>query len=236
MPNETNNLYDDLKKLIEDSRNRELECRAYLKYARDLLVDVTTASFYDEEKEYRGHSGDSDYLVVCRVIDGAGIEEIKSYIWEVKAPQCCLFEYDTKNRVKPTKEYISAENQLLHYYEESKGSTQFRNEFRITHPENVKLGGLIIGSKKTWVKGKKYDSSTSSRLFRRALDLRRMYLYGNSGIKIIVWDRILDYFLEKETMHPADVKLKSSISIPQSDYSFVSSSGSIISSIKNTDE
>lgn len=225
MANETANLHDALGALICNTKNKELECRAYLKYVRDLLVDVTTATFLEEVEEYRGHSGDSDYLIVCRVVDAAGIEANKAYLWEVKAPQCFLFEHDTKNRVKPTEEFIYAENQLLHYYEESRGSTQFRDEFRITHPDDVKLGGLIIGSKKTRVRGGNYDVSTLDRLYKRALELRRRYLYGNSGIKVIIWDHFLDYLKKQEAPTPSSEVFTSSISIPEPNYTIVSSGG-----------
>jgi hypothetical protein len=225
MANETENLHDALEALICDEKNKELECRAYLKYARDLLVDVTTATFLEEAEEYRGHSGNSDYLIVCRAVDAAGIETNKAYLWEVKAPQCFLFEHDTNNRVRPTKEFISAENQLLHYYEESRGSTQFRDEFRITHPDDVKLGGLIIGSKRTWVRGGNYDASTLARLYKRALDLRRRYLYGNSGIKVMIWDHFLDYLKKQEAPKPSGKVFNTSISIPEPNYTIVNSGG-----------
>ena len=223
MANEISDIHKELKILIDDTSNKELECRAYLKYARDLLVDVTTATYLDEAEEYRGHSGDSDYLIVCQAKDEAGIDSNKAYIWEIKAPQCYLFEQDTQNRVRPTKEYISAENQLLHYYEESKGSTQFREEFNITHPEDVKLGGLIIGCKRTWVKSPDYSQSKLAKLYRRALDLRRRHLYGRSGIKVMIWDHILDYLRPEELPIKFHAEFRKAIKIPNPNYTVVSS-------------
>ena len=205
------NLHAELKALIEGAGNKELECRKYLPYAKELLVKVTTKEFLSEADEYRGHSGDSDYIVVCKACDEAGIESNHAYIWEVKAPQCYVFEQDTMNRVKPTKDFISAENQLLHYYEESKGSDQFRAEFGITHPENVKLGGIVIGSKKTLVKSSDYLEDLIIRLYTRALDLRRRYLYGHSGVKVIIWDTILDHLLESPPASKVVVQPKSTI-------------------------
>ena len=207
------NLHAELKVLIESESNKELECRKYLPYARELLVKVTTKEFLFEADEYRGHSGDSDYIIGCKACDEAGIKSNQAYIWEIKAPQCYIFEQDTKNRVKPTKEFISAENQLLHYYEESKGSNQFRSEFEITHPEHVKLGGIVIGSKKTLVKSTAYTEDLKSRLYTRALDLRRLYLYGHNGIKIIIWDTILDHLLETTPASKEFVKPEGTITI-----------------------
>jgi len=223
MINENKKLHDELKALISDQNNKEKECRHYLYYVRDLLVDVTSATFLDEAEEYRGHSGDSDYLIVCRAVEESGIESNKAYLWEVKAPQVYLFESDTKNRVKPTKEFISAENQLLHYFEESKGSTQFREEFNIIHPDDVKLGGLIIGSKKTWVKGGDYDEPTLNRLYKRALNLRTRYLYGHSGLKVMIWDHILRYFEKEEPPKPSGEFFRGPISIPSPNYTIVNS-------------
>jgi len=228
MKNKVEYSCDNLRILMDDIKNQELACRKYLRIARDLLIDVSTAFFFDEAEEYRGHSGDSDYIVICKALDPAGIEANKAYIWEVKAPQCYLFEYDTMNRVRPTKEFISAENQLLHYYEESKGSIQFRDEFKITHPENVKIGGLIIGSKRAWVKSTKYNENISEKLFKRALELRRMYLYGNSGIKVIIWDHIYDFLLKKVPPVQYENRLDRDFSILSPDYLVVSSSGSVI--------
>lgn len=225
MTNEVGGIYKDLEILIGDTHNKELECRAYLKHARDLLVDVTTATYIDEAEEYRGHSGDSDYLIVCKAKDEAGLDSNKAYLWEVKAPQCYLFEQDTQNRVRPTKEFISAENQLLHYYEESKGSTQFREEFNITHPEDVKLGGIIIGCKGTWVKSRDYDQSKLERLYRRAIDLRRRHLYGRSGIKVMIWDHILDYLKPEEPIFKVEAEFGEAITIPKPNYTAVSSGG-----------
>lgn len=187
-------VHGELEALISDSKNKEKECRRYLRYVRDLLVDVTSATFLDEAEEYRGHSGDSDYIIVCRALEESGIESNKAYIWEAKAPQVYLFQQDTNNRVKPTKQFVSAENQLLHYYEECRGSEQFREEFGITHGDDVRLGGLIIGSRATWVKGSDYDETTLDRLYKKALNLRTRYLYGHSGIKVMIWDHILQVF------------------------------------------
>ncbi len=108
----TGHLHDELKALIDSDQHRELECRRYLKHAAGLLIDQTSHAIVHETSEYRGHTGNSDYVIVCRVRDVAGGgESVKAYLWEVKAPQCYLFQFDTMNRVRPTAELISAENQ-----------------------------------------------------------------------------------------------------------------------------
>ena len=39
MANEIGDIYKELEIVIDDTNNKELECRVYLKYARDLLVE-----------------------------------------------------------------------------------------------------------------------------------------------------------------------------------------------------
>ncbi len=220
------NLHAELSALIEDENHKEEECRQYLSHVRYLLVDVTSAEYVDEAEEYRGHSGDSDYLIVCSAIEGSGIKANIAYLWEAKAPQVYIFEHDTKNRVRPTKDFISAENQLLHYYEDCKGSDSFKEEFNITHRDNVRLGGIIIGSEKTWVKSKKYDDRQKEALYTRAINLRRRVLYGSSGIKVMTWDHILRFLAPREPLDRSpQAELPEPISIDRPNYTIVEGSG-----------
>ena len=209
---DTSDLCTELQAFISDIDHKEFECKEFLTHARDILVKATPSRYIDQESEYRGHTGDSDYLVVCATLDEAGQECIEAYVWEAKAPQCFLFEPDTKTRVRPTKEFVSAENQLLHYFDELQGSEQFREEFNITHHENIKLGGIIIGSRNRLVKSNSYSVSQTTRLFKRALNLRKRYLYGQSGIKVMTWDDILDYLKGGGPAQRQDVK-QGSVSI-----------------------
>lgn len=209
---DTSDLCTELQAFISDIDHKEFECKEFLTHARDILVKATPSRYIDQESEYRGHTGDSDYLVVCATLDEAGQECIEAYVWEAKAPQCFLFEPDTKTRVRPTKEFVSAENQLLHYFDELQGSEQFREEFNITHHENIKLGGIIIGSRNKLVKSNSYSVSQTTRLFKRALNLRKRYLYGQSGIKVMTWDDILDYLKGGGPAQRQDVK-QGSVSI-----------------------
>jgi hypothetical protein len=189
--------YEALRKLVErDDCQNEVDCRQYLKYAQHLFVTETPKAFLTRDEEYRGNSGDSDLIVTCRVQDGVGQEAIRAYVWEVKAPQSHLFEFDTKNRVKPSAAYVSAENQLLHYYDELFGSDQFLREHHIADRHNVMLGGILIGRDNTSVKQtnkNSYDPATEKKLFARALRLRVQHLYGHVGIRVLTWDTILDH-------------------------------------------
>jgi hypothetical protein len=183
--------------LIESENKTELECKAFLKFSRDLLVKTTPYRFVEEKEEYINHLGISDYLIVCDAKDTTGIVARQAYIWETKAPQCFLFEADTANRVMPTKDFISAENQLLHYYDECRESGVFRTEFGILEPKDIILGGIIIGSQKRKVKTTKefnYSPIEIDKLFKKALNLRKTYLYGHpNGIQVILWDTIFEF-------------------------------------------
>jgi hypothetical protein len=185
-------IFKKLQGFISDSNNKELECRDYLQYAKGALVSDTVIEFVYVEKERRGNSGDSDYIVSCKVCDEIGVEAVKAYIWELKAPQCYIFEKDTENRLRPTKELVQAENQLLHYYHENKGSEQFKNDFGVSHSDNVLFGGIIIGCHARRIKGD-YPEEKKNKLFEKALMIRKKYIYDPLHIRIVHWDYILDF-------------------------------------------
>ncbi|MEH6626144.1 MAG: hypothetical protein V7739_06865 [Motiliproteus sp.] len=220
------NPHDELTHLINETGNKELECREFVSLSRELFVQNTAATnILHEESEYRGHTGDSDLIVICEQSSG-GINTRQAYVWEIKAPQCYLFEKCNNNRVRPTADFIKAENQLLHYYEELK-STQFVSEFGLNHPENVKLGGILIGNTNTLVRGS-YDTSTSLRLYTRAHELRQRYLYGHSNIKIMIWNDVLDYLKVAEPITKSSEGYMESISLSSgSKGDIFSSEGSI---------
>lgn len=181
-----------LKSLIYNDNNKELECREFLHYAKQLLMKETVLNFEYVEKEYRGHSGDSDYVISGTVRLPTGVECVHAYIWELKAPQCYIFEKDTENRLRPTKELIHAENQLLHYHYENKGNAQFRQQFGITHPDHVLIGGIIIGSRRTWVKGD-FENDKKIKLYQLASQIRKIYFYDHFGLKLMTWDSVLEH-------------------------------------------
>jgi len=191
MPETNDGYYTELLSLIQAGENKELECREFLHFVKDALVRESVVDFVYVEKERRGTSGDSDYIISCKVRDETGVESIKAYIWELKAPQCYVYEKDTENRVRPTKELIQAENQLLHYYHEHRGSEQFRNEFGVTHSDNVLFGGIIIGCHDRRVRGS-YEEEKKRRLFEKALMIRKKYIYDPLHVRILHWDYVLD--------------------------------------------
>lgn len=200
-------LYAGLKELIDSPVNQEIPCRAFLRYVPEFLCRDTVIDYVYKEEEYRGNTGDSDYIISGRIRDFASIECIRAYVWEIKAPQCYIFEKDTENRLKPSRDLIQAENQLLHYFHENKGSELFRETFKVTHSDNVKFGGIIIGCNKNRIRGEFRDAEKANLLFQKALHIRSHYFYDSFGIRLMTWDTILDSlnsekFINKKSDNP----------------------------------
>ncbi len=181
-----------LAALIDADDFKERECRDFLKYAKAALVNDNVIEFLYVEQERRGYAGDSDYVFSCRIKHGAGAEYVRAYIWELKAPQCYIFEKDTEHRLRPTKELIDAENKLLNYYHEHKGSELFRNTFRVTQSTDIRLGGIIIGCNNRRVQGD-YEMAMKNKLYQDALTIRQTYLYDPAQFKIVNWNFIHDF-------------------------------------------
>jgi uncharacterized protein with HEPN domain len=166
--------------------------------------------------EYRSNNGDSDYIISANIRDDCGVNIVRAYVWELKAPQCYIFEKDNENRLRPSKDLISAENQLLHYVHECKGNAQFREEFRVTHPDNVYFGGIIIGSNSKQVNGD-YNQEKKNMLYEKAARIRAEYFYKKIGIRLVTWDTVLDLFknpIEAQQITNPDHGFKISLSDP----------------------
>lgn len=187
-----NDITEDLRFLMNDVGHRELSAREYIQYAKELFVHETPLTFNDLKPEYPTTNGQIDLLVPCVLEDDAGNQKNVVYVWEIKSPQTSIFCFDTQNRVKPTPELVKAENQLLHYFEECKLNQQFRNVFNIVDPEDVKLGGILIGRKETLVKNhRSYTEETKKQLYKKARNYRIKHFYEPSSIKLLTWDRVL---------------------------------------------
>ncbi len=184
--------YELLKELVDEPvKHTEKECRKYIPQALELFVPYTgITTVLGEEDEYPGHTGPNDLIVFCERKCG-GVVEKRAYIWEVKSAQTNIFVKCTNNRVKPSPEFVKAENQLLHYWEDCK-SEQFRAKFDITNIDCICLGGILIGKGDTLVSGD-YEESKKKTLYRTAINLRKKCLYDPSGIQFLIWDDVLDF-------------------------------------------
>lgn len=185
------NSYEELKDLIETTERRtELECRKYLFYVKEILMNETPVEYVYAEKEYQGYAGPSDYILSGRVPD-SGTERVHACVWELKAPQCPIFKKDNEHRLKPSDYLVDAENKLLHTFDELRSSEVSRQHFSVSRSNHVHLGGIIIGSERTKVTGSFSEPALVDRLYQRAIDAR-MCMYRPAGIRLLTWDQVLD--------------------------------------------
>jgi hypothetical protein len=193
--------YEDFKTLVGDPKTKhELACRPYLEHAEHLLVRRTlrsTARF----TEMRSHVGDADLVVVAEITNDNREPETWAYFWELKAPQCFLFEYDdNRNRCRPTPDLIKAENQLLHYVDEAVANENTRKRLGVMDSKNIRPGGIIIGTTSTMLRAPK--DSQDVKKATAALQLRRERLYRAEEIRIVTWDHILEEVKPRTIIQP----------------------------------
>ncbi len=170
--------------------NRENECRAFLEHAKELLVapDVGV-NFVEVEMERIENLGRSDYLIIADAWHSCDCYR-RAYLWELKAPQCFIYDPDTTTRLKPSQSLIDAENQLLNYYYNLKRNGEFLEQYEITSPSDVSLGGIIIGCERTKVRGT-LTPAEKIRCFNIAKRVRDQLYDGR--IKVKIWDEIRDF-------------------------------------------
>lgn len=184
--------YSRLKALVEDhEQHHEEECRSYLPFVPRFLVgpDCLSAKIY--ATEIQGHSGPSDLVVGGTLRSPSGQIENCVYIWELKSPQCAVFCKDTVRRVRPSSELIDAENKLLHHVYDLQDAQVFRDQFQLVGPHSVRIGGMIIGSRRTFVGGT-MPREAADMAGRLAYISRNEGLYRAAGIRLCTWDDVLE--------------------------------------------
>lgn len=187
----TDSKFAEFEALVRGNAKRELQCRPFLEYAESLLIRQTLRSTV-QFHEVRSYVGDADLVVAADVLTDTGEIERVAFFWELKAPQCFLFEYDdNKHRCRPTPDFVKAENQLLHYLEEAAGSDSMRKRLGVMDRNNIRPGGIIIGSKDTILRSPTRPRDVE--LAQSALKMRAERLYHSQGIRVLLWDRVLDW-------------------------------------------
>lgn len=180
--------WKSFRELIDEpTDHKELECQPFLIHAAELLLPGAPSSIVAVTEE-RNFFGRSDLVIAADLLDDTNQTSRHAYIFELKAPQCHLFEGVTANRCQPTREFLSAENQLLHYYDEAVGNGRFRQRMNIIDQDNIHIGGLIIGTLGRLLRG-----GSNVPAARTALRVREKYLYQNKQMRVLTWDRIADY-------------------------------------------
>jgi len=206
------NIADELQTLIDSDQPNEHGCRYYLQFARHILIPWPIINFQRVETERIANLGRSDYIISGTVIHQAE-QCVRTYIWELKAPQCFIFEEDTNSRLKPSSELIDAENKLLNFFYENKHNGLFHQQYALSQPgaENVCLGGIIIGCERTKVRS---DSDETKALYTTA-KIARNFMYGPAGIKIKTWDEILRQIRISETRDREFMQLQAEIPVTE---------------------
>jgi len=203
---------DDLKALIERPDRTEIKCGNFIPLIWDkLLLGYRPIKLIKVKEEYRGNLGDCDYLIVAEVSEGARICN-KAFFWELKAPQCIIFQKDPKNenRLMPSQDLSDAENKLLHYYLEHRENPKFHREWGLEGTRDVLLGGIIIGKNDTKV-GTGIEDEDKERLYNLALGARYVF-YDGVKMRLMTWDEIYDILMAQEA---APIKVPEEIPVEE---------------------
>ncbi len=193
-------IYEDLKSEINKINRTEEECAFYLQYVPEVMCKNENPAILYSQLEVRAHYGDLDYAISCKKNNAESICD-EAYLWELKAPQCPIFQIDrgNKNRLKPSLDLIDAENQLLQKYWEFKEATYFRNDFKLKENPVVYIGGIIISSKEKLIQDGFPNGYEGH--YNHAF-LSRKHMYQSIHLDIFTWDDILS------RLNPENVKYK----------------------------
>lgn len=194
---------EELRALMDAESSEEKACQPFLHDIVQHLVPwrVPLESILVKGREESSRPGDSDFCVSVEVDNGA-VGRRYAYVWEVKAPQKFLFVRDAAaNRLRPTDQLYSAENQLINYVAELGRSQNFRDKFLLTGTlDEVRVGGIIIGRRDRMVKGAKHADAALQGLARNAFSTREAFLWGPAGIQVCTWDWVYERLLDEETL------------------------------------
>jgi len=216
---------DELRTLIDKPSRSEKKCGEYMPLIWDkLLLGYRPIKLIETIPEYRGHLGDCDYVIIAKVSDGSR-ECTKAFFWELKAPQCYIFNVDAsnENRLKPSQELIDAENQLLYYYHEHKNNPQFIKRHNLEGSINVHLGGIVIGSNDRKIKGETKRKDKKG-LYDEALDVRHL-IYNSLSMRFMTWDEICNILKAQEA---PPIEVSKEIPIEEVSLSITKTSGEVI--------
>lgn len=182
-----------LSRLIANRSQNEVACGKLLQYAEGASVLLPrTAQMVFVDAQLRTAPGNVDLLVCADEPIASGGTARRVFVWELKAPQRSLFRLKTHTRAEPTPELYSAENQLLHYYAFLKGSAADRKMFGVSSDDDVRLGGIVIGTTATFVKRKRgVAPDRAKRLAQSAMEHREQTFYRHPNITLMTWDTVL---------------------------------------------
>jgi len=185
--------FSDFEALVKTNTGQtELKCGKFLHYAAALLLPGTPVKI-TMGAEDRNFFGSTDFVVSATLLDDQNNEIECAYIWELKAPQSYLFEFDDNaNRCRPTLEFTKAENQLLHYVTQAQSDQLFRQRFGILDYRNIRVGGIVIGRSNDRML-KAATSEVDVKKAKFSLSVRENIFYSAVGLRVLTWDRVLSF-------------------------------------------
>lgn len=198
---------DIIKKLesliLEEEKNTEVESGKILASYKgsSILLPLDQGITYSKT-EFINRNGRSDIILIGEELTTSGETKNVAYIWELKAPQLHVFETDNKNRAKPTGELYSAQNQLIHYHSFIRQSGADLKLFKLNDPDDMRIGGIIIGRFNTFVKDNHFLGSTDSKKFaQETQEVWEKYFYKPNHMKLFTWDNVLTNLKSFQASH-----------------------------------
>jgi hypothetical protein len=135
-------------------------------------------------------SGRVDIVVIAESVQPGGSSRREAYIWEIKAPQLRLFKVITKSQAQPSSHLYCAETQLMHYCFSVANDGTLLRRWNVL-PEDIKLGGVIIGNDKNLVDSKGEDEELGKQLALEAFKIREIYFYHRLNMELWTWDKVV---------------------------------------------
>jgi len=172
-----------LRSLVEAAAARnENACAKVLKAFASVLIPQGRSRIYEAGSEVNTRRGRCDLVVLADEYLADQESKRVAYVWELKAPQCCTFILDGKNRARPSDDLYSAENQLIHYLKSLRSDREWQTEHGILAEQDIKFGGIVIGRSASLVTPE--DGRRGVRLARRAKEIRDEFFYAG---RILLW-------------------------------------------------
>ncbi len=189
------------RQITRQDAHTERECGNCLKPIVRVLLPTfgVTVTYVDQEQ--RVSTGSIDLIVIADAVRLGNNVRREAFIWELKAPQLHLFQIETQNRACPTLELFKAENQLIHYRDEVAKRGHLRQRWKITSPDHVNFGGIIMGRDDRTVRSQATAGFREKQLASQALEIREQVFYKPHGIALWTWDKVLAIAESQITSH-----------------------------------
>lgn len=200
-PEEERNIVNLQNQIERVGAHTEQECAQCLKSAPWPLLPTLdgTVTFLDSEQLCS--AGRVDVIVIAEILETGGRARPGAFVWELKAPQLPLFQWDTLNQACPSPELLRAENQLLHYHYSIANDGHFRDRWGIVSSDYVKLGGIVIGQDRGIIQCEIDNLALGKQLALQALRIRESVFYKASGLRLWTWDRIVTVLKTQTLSH-----------------------------------